>query len=81
MGKKVITVDLNPLSRTSRFASVSIVDDIERAMGNIIAIIKEMKNGKADLTALFDEYDNRTNLRDCVKEIVARLKEEELLEL
>ncbi len=81
MGKKVITVDLNPLSRTSRFATVSIVDDIERAMENLIAIIKEKKNGKGDLTALFDEYDNRMNLRVCVKEIVDRLKEEELLEL
>ena len=81
MGKKVITVDLNPLSRTSRFATVSIVDDIERAMGNLIAIIKEKKNGKANLAALLDDYDNRRNLRDCVKEIVDRLKEEELLEL
>jgi 4-phosphopantoate--beta-alanine ligase len=81
MGKKVITVDLNPLSRTSRFATVSIVDDIERAMGNLIAIIKEKKNGKEDLTALLDGYDNRRNLRDGVKEIVDRLKKEELLEL
>jgi 4-phosphopantoate--beta-alanine ligase len=81
MGKKVITVDLNPLSRTSRFATVSIVDDIERAMGNLIAIIKEKKNGKANLAALLDGYDNRRNLRDCVKEIVDRLKKEELLEL
>ncbi len=81
MGKKVITVDLNPLSRTSRFATVSIVDDIERAMGNLIAIIKEKKKGKDDLTALLDGYDNRRNLRDCVKAIVDRLKKEELLEL
>nr|CBH36647.1 conserved hypothetical protein, DUF137 family [uncultured archaeon] len=81
MGKKVITVDLNPLSRTSRFATVSIVDDIERAMGNLIAIIKEKKNGTANLAALLDDYDNRMNLRDCVKAIVDRLKEEELLEL
>jgi 4-phosphopantoate--beta-alanine ligase len=81
MGKKVITVDLNPLSRTSRFATVSIVDDIERAMGNLIAIIKEKNKGKANLAALLDGYDNRRNLRDCVKEIVDRLKEEELLEL
>jgi len=81
MGKKVITVDLNPLSRTSRFATVSIVDDIERAMGNLITIIKEKKNGKANLAALLDGYDNRRNLRDCVKAIVDRLKKEELLEL
>jgi 4-phosphopantoate--beta-alanine ligase len=81
MGKKVIAVDLNPLSRTSRFATVSIVDDIERAMKNLISIIKEKRNGKDDFTALLGEYDNRMNLRDCVKEIVDRLKEEELLEL
>jgi phosphopantothenate synthetase len=60
---------------------VSIVDDIERAMGNLIAIIKEKKKGKANLAALLDDYDNRMNLRDGVKEIVDRLKKEELLEL
>lgn len=32
MGKVVISIDLNPLSRTSRMATVSISDDINRAL-------------------------------------------------
>jgi 4-phosphopantoate--beta-alanine ligase len=35
MGKKVIAIDLNPLSRTARKATVSIVDNILRAMPNV----------------------------------------------
>ena len=80
MGKKVITIDLNPLSRTSRYATVSIVDDIERAMRNLITVINEVKKDrKSNLDALVENYDNRRNLQDVVKEIVNRLKEEELM--
>jgi len=35
MGKRVITVDLNPLSRTSRTASLTIVDEVTRAIPHI----------------------------------------------
>ena len=35
MGKKVIAIDLNPLSRTARKATVSIVDNILRAVPNM----------------------------------------------
>ena len=35
MGKKVITIDLNPLSRTSRDADITIVDNVVRAIPNI----------------------------------------------
>ncbi len=34
MGKFVITIDLNPLSRTSRFGDITIVDDVQRAFAN-----------------------------------------------
>lgn len=82
MGKKVITIDLNPLSRTSKHASVSIVDDIERAVENLISVVKEKRKGKGEgkenLAALIEDYDNRENLKDAIKEIVARLKKEEL---
>ena len=35
LGKKVISVDLNPLSRTSRTADLPIVDDVRRALAHI----------------------------------------------
>ncbi|MCK5113019.1 MAG: phosphopantothenate/pantothenate synthetase, partial [Thermoplasmatales archaeon] len=35
MGKTVIAIDLNPLSRTARTASITIVDNVTRAISNI----------------------------------------------
>jgi 4-phosphopantoate--beta-alanine ligase len=78
MGKKMITIDLNPLSRTSKQASVSIVDDIERALQNLILMVKEEKKAKKDLAALSESYDNNENLKAVIKEIVSRLKKEDL---
>jgi len=76
MGKKVVTIDLNPVSRTSKHATVSIVDDIERALKNLISMVKEQKKkGKVKLLA---DYNNKENLRAVINEIAKRLKEEEL---
>ncbi len=78
MGKKVITIDLNPLSRTSRYATVSIVDDIERALRNLNTIIGEKKERGyeyRDLDALVRGYDNSENLRAVIKELSTRLSE------
>lgn len=75
MGKKVVTIDLNPVSRTSKQATVSIVDDIERALENLILMVKEKKNGEVKL---LEDYDNKENLRVVINEIVERLKTEEL---
>jgi 4-phosphopantoate--beta-alanine ligase len=90
MGKKVITIDLNPLSRTSKHATVSIVDDVERAIRNLISVVKEKKRNrkkegeekkKGDLAELLSGYDNKRNLREVVEEILDRIKEEESKEL
>src|SRR3989339_429087 len=43
-GKKVIAVDLNPMSRTAQKATITIVDNIVRAMPLLIKTIKEYKN-------------------------------------
>ena len=47
-GKSVITVDLNPISRTSRDASVTIVDNIVRAVPRMVAYASEMCGVKND---------------------------------
>ena len=36
LGKEVIAIDLNPLSRTSRTATVTIVDEVSRALRGIL---------------------------------------------
>jgi 4-phosphopantoate--beta-alanine ligase len=76
MGKQVVTIDLNPVSRTSRHATVSIVDDIERALDNLISMVK----AGAGTVKSPEDYDNTQNLSASIKEIVERLRAEELKE-
>ncbi len=74
MGKTVIAIDLNPLSRTAQCASITIVDNIIRAVPNISKFADELKTSeKNSLLALVDEFDNRRNLSDSVNEIQAHL--------
>lgn len=74
MGKKVIAIDLNPLSRTSRMATISIVDNIVRAVPNLTSAVKELSDlSKDDLSKILDDYDNNRILRQAVDEIQAYL--------
>ncbi|MHC1755140.1 MAG: 4-phosphopantoate--beta-alanine ligase [Methanosarcina sp.] len=75
MGKTVITIDLNPLSRTSRTATISIVDNLTRALGNMAKLAREMKKEKKEeLVALITTYDNRKALSGAISEIQEHLK-------
>src|SRR5690606_28300817 len=47
MGKRVISVDLNPLSRTARTAHITIVDNITRAMPALIETAREIKASRS----------------------------------
>jgi 4-phosphopantoate---beta-alanine ligase len=70
MEKKVIAVDLNPLSRTAKTANVTIVDNIVRAIPNMIRMAKEMKNMPApDLEKIVREFDNGRALAGALEEI------------
>ena len=60
MGKQVIVVDLNPLSRSARFANVTIVDNVSRAFKEMVKIALE-KPASPDTT-----WDNRTTLIDAI---------------
>lgn len=63
-GKKVITVDLNPLSRTAQTATVTIVDNITRAFPLLIEEIKKQKKLKVDRS--LQKYDNKQILKQAV---------------
>ena len=63
-GKKVITIDLNPLSRTSRKATITIADNIIRAVPLLIKTIKEYKKyNKSKLIKIIKKYDNEKMLK------------------
>ena len=75
MGKTVITIDLNPLSRTSRTATISIVDNLTRALENMVRLGVEMKKERKDeLVKLITTYDNKEALSGAISEIQEHLK-------
>ncbi len=74
MGKKVITIDLNPLSRTARTSTITIVDEITRAMPLLVKYIKEFKNkNKEELKEIIDSYDNKKTLEEALRFMSNRL--------
>ncbi len=75
MGKKVIAIDLNPLSRTARAANITIVDNVVRAIPEMIRIADELKSKpKSELEKIVQNYNNEEVLRQVLYHIYARLK-------
>ena len=66
MGKTVIVVDLNPLSRSARMASITIVDEISRVLKNILHWISNNANIEIDI-----KFDNVKNLQESVNIIAS----------
>ncbi|MDX1431146.1 MAG: 4-phosphopantoate--beta-alanine ligase [Gammaproteobacteria bacterium] len=60
MRKSVVTVDLNPMSRTSRTATVTIVDNVVRAMP---LLIERVRAGPGRAGRETRAYDNAAGLR------------------
>lgn len=70
IGKKVITFDLNPLSRTSQTANITIIDNVTRAMGLLIVECKNLsKKNKRTLEKIVNDFDNKKNISDNIIEI------------
>lgn len=63
MGKKVISVDLNPLSRTAIASNITIIDNIVRAIPNMVKISEQLvKKDKSYLLQLIKNFDNKENM-------------------
>lgn len=74
MGKTVIAIDLNPLSRTAQSAHVTIVDNVVRAISNITGFALEAgRSEKDELQKLVEGFDNKKNLRDAIDNILQHL--------
>tara|TARA_B100000945_G_scaffold303501_1_gene288101 strand:+ start:276 stop:980 length:705 start_codon:yes stop_codon:yes gene_type:complete len=65
MGKKVITIDLNPLSRTAQTAHITIVDELTRCLPLLSEFVKEKKG--------IENFDNKQCLSDVLKFIAERI--------
>lgn len=76
MGKTVVAIDLNPLSRTAKAASVTIVDNVIRAIPNIERWVKDLKNvDKKTLKKMVNSWDNNKMLADVFSFISKRLSD------
>lgn len=67
MGKTVITIDLNPLSRTAQTATVTVVDELTRALPNISRACREYTSETG--TRLIADHDNTALLRAALSQI------------
>ena len=69
-GKKVITFDLNPLSRTAEAADITIVDNITRAAGLLAAETEGLAGtDRAVLEGIVGGFENRANLASSTEQI------------
>jgi 4-phosphopantoate---beta-alanine ligase len=73
MGKTVIAVDLNPLSRTARSASLTIVDELTRALPEITRAHQELND--EECTRLIANLDNHYLLAEAIREMIRRLSD------
>ena len=69
MGKKIIAIDLNPISRTARVAQITIVDNIIRALPTMVSIVRQLRclKDEATLTKIIKGFNNKENLAHSLK--------------
>jgi len=68
MGKKVIAIDLNPLSRTAQKANVTIVDNLVRCAPLLIEVAEGLKKKVClECEKLARDFDNGRNLAESIR--------------
>ena len=75
-GKKVIVVDLNPMSRSAKNATITIVDNITRAVPLLTETIKKYKKfNENKLEKIIKDYDNKKVLKESISLISSLYKQ------
>ena len=69
MGKEVIVIDLNPLSRSAQQATITIVDELSRALGNMLDFAASEGTLEVD-----SDYNHITVLEEGVNEMLNAFK-------
>ncbi|MCY4402795.1 MAG: 4-phosphopantoate--beta-alanine ligase [Candidatus Poribacteria bacterium] len=68
MGKEVITVDLNPMSRTAKQASITIVDNVVRALPLLCETLQKSPSA-SDSQQIMTQYCNEDILQQALQHI------------
>ncbi len=74
MGKTVISVDLNPLSRTSQKATVPIVDDVARALSQVERAVLDLRGRPVEVDRVARTYSKAGNLKAVYRYLEWRLR-------
>jgi 4-phosphopantoate--beta-alanine ligase len=70
LGKTLLTIDLNPLSRTAKTSTITIVDNIVRAIPNLIEAVKDLRNeDPSTLYEIVKGFDNQKNIKESLRKI------------
>jgi 4-phosphopantoate--beta-alanine ligase len=77
LDKTVIAIDLNPLSRTSLWADITIVDNVIRAIPRMIKTAEKFKKyDREELERILNKFDNETNLKHSLDLMMDYLKDQ-----
>jgi len=75
LGKKVIAIDLNPMSRTARAADITVVDNITRALPVMVETAESLSRRPAtEIKKIVKKFDNSANLKAALGFMSRRLE-------
>ncbi len=75
LDKDIISVDLNPLSRTAQTSTVTIVDNIVRVIPELTRKIEGyMDEDRNTLLDKINNFNNKTNLDNAINDIITRFE-------
>ncbi len=74
MGKKTIAIDLNPMSRSATNATVTIVDELTRAIPELIRNVEDLAEDPRAAKLALSCYDRDENLKLVSKTMAGNLK-------
>jgi len=79
LNKKVIAVDLNPLSRTALWADITIVDNIVRVIPEMIEIANQLKKlNDSELNDILNNFDNKLNIQNTLDLIIDHIEKQKV---
>lgn len=74
--KTIITVELNPISRTAKTSSITIVDNLVRALPLLIEQVQKLKaQERSRLVEIVGKFDNQENLKKSLEFILTNFKD------
>jgi len=77
MGKRTVAIDLNPLSRTSRSAAVTIVDEVTRAIPELVKNVEDLSEDRQSASLALSKYNKDENLRAVMADMGSSLRASE----